>query len=163
MLKTKLSPCANLLYHWILWRQNNDGQLTIDLQDFKAWTGEYREHPYSDREIFDALQQLKETQSITIGKTEVTVAIEGSNLSSFADRSPLELLLKDCKHYRVKPASAKPFPSSDRLHPIVLISLVAFTSFVVGLIPVAIAFSRIPAGDRVLATLTPWSVVGEKN
>ncbi|MBO1350667.1 MAG: hypothetical protein EBE86_026305 [Hormoscilla sp. GUM202] len=62
MLEAKLTPCANLMYNWMMGRSEGDRQMKADLQDFQAWTGEYREKAYSEcaartlreREIFSA-------------------------------------------------------------------------------------------------------------
>ncbi|MBW4623917.1 MAG: hypothetical protein KME17_31710 [Cyanosarcina radialis HA8281-LM2] len=73
MLEAKLTPCASLLYRWILARVPLETKVKVDLQDFQAWTGEHRERCYSDREILEALQQLKKLELIGASKTEVTV------------------------------------------------------------------------------------------
>ncbi len=76
MLETKLTTCASLLYQWILPRVTGAEKLKIDLQDFQAWTGEYGDKSYSDREILDALTQLKQLQLVNVSKTEVTLEVD---------------------------------------------------------------------------------------
>lgn len=73
MLDAKLSPCASLLYKWVLLKAPAGTQIKVDLQDFKAWSGEHRKKPYSDRQIGYALAQLKEFDLVTVTKTQVTM------------------------------------------------------------------------------------------
>lgn len=73
MLQVKLSPCASLLYQWVLSRETVDNKLKIDLQDFQAWTGEFREKAYSYAEVFEALCQLRNLDLVNVSRTEVTL------------------------------------------------------------------------------------------
>jgi hypothetical protein len=96
MIETKLTNHASLLYQWILPRVVDGEKLTIDLQDFQAWTAEYREKPLSDREILDALRQLKDLQLVSLSKTEVTLAVNPIpiDISSLNPQPPEKLLLE---------------------------------------------------------------------
>ena len=95
MLETKLTTCASLLYQWILSRVSSETKLKLDLQDFQAWTAEYREKPYSDRELLDALRQLKELQLIAVSKTEVTLEVNQEQHPNLYAQPPAERLLTD--------------------------------------------------------------------
>lgn len=76
MLDAKLSPCASLLYKWVLLKAPAGTQVKVDLQDFKAWSGEHRKRPYSDRQIAYALSQLKDFDLVTVTRTEVTMKMK---------------------------------------------------------------------------------------
>lgn len=155
MLDAKLNPCASLLYHWILRRIETGAKLQVDLQDFQAWTSEYREKPYSDREIFEALIQLKERELVRVAKTEVTLALVSDAHSPLKARSTADLLLEEQETFKQQ--------ASDRPNPFLLISLVTLTSFVLGLTPLIMGLTFSRTQDLSLATLTPWSVLAEKN
>lgn len=75
MLDAKLSPCASLLYKWVLLKAPAGTEIKVDLQDFKAWSGEHRKKPYSDRQIGYALAQLKEFELVIVSKTQVTMRV----------------------------------------------------------------------------------------
>ncbi len=59
MLNTKLSPCANLLYHWLLIHQDNTQNINFDLKSFQIWTGEFLDKNASESEILEAMYLLK--------------------------------------------------------------------------------------------------------
>ncbi|MCT7975314.1 hypothetical protein [Laspinema olomoucense] len=165
MLEAKLNPCANLLYSWIQRRGSGESAVKVDLQDFKAWTSEYRDHPYSDREIFEALQQLKEYAAVAIAKTEVTVSVLPREIPGFPEPPSLELLLNECRITGENSTNQRhwnDFPG-DRPNRFLTVSWVVFTSFLCGLIPL-VAVQTLPetlVGQ--VETLTPWSVLGEQD
>lgn len=96
MLETPLTNCAHLLYHWIVSRMAEDTNVVkIDLKDFQAWTAEYREKPYSNQELFEALLQLKELELISLSKTEITLKVEAQNPWRFQAQLPTQMLLQE--------------------------------------------------------------------
>ncbi|MBW4577369.1 MAG: hypothetical protein KME08_19045 [Aphanothece sp. CMT-3BRIN-NPC111] len=156
MLEAKLTTCANLLYQWILPRAATGTNLKVDLQDFQAWTGEYREKPFSDREILDALRQLKAFQLINVSKTEVTLEVNPLEESSLNTQSPAQLLLVEAdtsignKHQQP--------PNRFKLFLRVISG-----SLILGLTSVVIGLALVQLQPEVLTTPDPWSVLGEKN
>jgi hypothetical protein len=78
MLKEELTPCANLLYQWILRKVSGPSLVKVDIRDFQAWSAEFKEFPYSEREIFQALRQLKQLELINVAKTELTIRAKGA-------------------------------------------------------------------------------------
>ncbi len=158
MLKAKLTPCANLLYHWILWRNPSGGKLKVDLQDFQAWTGEYREKAYSDREIFNALKQLKELQLLAVAKTEVTLDVKPPENGKCGARSPVEMLVEewDCPKYGF--VSPTPTPANRFVELVKIVS----GSFVLSLTSVALGLALVQAQTQILTNPHPWSVLGDK-
>ncbi|MCT7948740.1 hypothetical protein NG798_02960 [Ancylothrix sp. C2] len=78
MLQEELTPCANLLYQWILRKVSGPSLVKVDIRDFQAWSAEFKEFPYSEREIFQALRQLKQLELINVAKTELTIRARGS-------------------------------------------------------------------------------------
>lgn len=165
MLEAKLNPCANLLYGWIQRRGSEESPVKVDLQDFKAWTAEYRDRPYSDREIFDALQQLKELAAVAIAKTEVTVSVLPRKIQGSTEHPSLELLLNEC-YITEEDSGNQRYGndiSGDRPNRLLIVSLVVLTSFLCGLIPL-VAVQTLPETQVVqVETLTPWSVLGDHN
>lgn len=157
MLEAKLTPCATMLYHWILRKFPTSEQIKIDLQDFQAWTGEYLDNAYSDREIFEALQQLKQNHLVTVGHTEVTLGVRLSDPKTVAAQPALPILAEENRVSHQK--------SGDQPHPVLLIFLVMLTSFIFGSIPIAIGFSveRSPAPtDTTHISGKPETVLAEK-
>jgi hypothetical protein len=75
MLQENLTPCADLLYQWIVQKVStkNNNILKLDLRDFQAWSAEFRDFPYSEREILKAFRELNQLELISVAKTEVTV------------------------------------------------------------------------------------------
>ena len=148
MLEAKLTPCASMLYRWIL-RRDPSSRLRIDLQDFQAWSGEYRENPYSISEIFDALGQLKELHLLTIAKTEVTLDLSSSE--SVPETLP-----------RLAPLL---FPHPQKCpNPYKTISLVILGAFILGLIPILIGFAFANHPNPALLNFSSsWGVLAEKH
>lgn len=149
MIEAKLTPCASLLYQWILARVPVETKLKIDLQDFQAWTGEYRERSYSDREILEALYQLKTLDLIGASKTEVTLEVkpiedESLNLSPTAQ---LFLTQSDRSH------------SSNRW---LLLAKIVGGSFVLGIASVVLGLAIAQTQPQIFHLSSPWSVLGEK-
>lgn len=156
MLEAKLTTCASLLYHWILPRAATGTNLKVDLQDFQAWTGEYREKPFSDREILDALRQLKAFQLINVSRTEVTLEVNPLEDSSLNTRSPAQLLLVEADT-SIENKHQQP-PNQFKLF-----SRVISGSLILGLTSVVIGLALVQLQPEVLTTPDPWSVLGEKN
>ncbi|WP_254563985.1 hypothetical protein [Oscillatoria sp. HE19RPO] len=163
MLEAKLNPCANLLYGWIQRRGSGESPVKVDLQDFKAWTAEYRDHPYSDREIFDALQQLKELAAVAISKTEVTVSVLPREIPGSTEHPSLELLLNECNFTGEHSGNQRPWNeiSGDRPNRFLTVSLVVLSSFLCGLIPLVVVQTLPETQVAQVETLTPWSVLGD--
>jgi hypothetical protein len=147
MLEAKLTTCASLLYQWILPRVTPGTKLKVDLQDFQAWTGEYLEKPYSDREILDALRQLKQLQLIAVSKTEVTLEALPVDISSLNTQSPDEVLPEE----------------GDRPSRFNLRARIISGSLILSLASVAFGLALVQTQPEVLTTPNPWSVLGEKN
>ncbi len=146
MLETKLTTCASLLYQWIERQAKTGEKLKIDLQDFQAWTGEYREKPYSDREIFEALKQLKEIQCIKVARTEVTLDLQ--HKCAIANQPlPTEFMVQE----------------PEREQPWILIPIAILASFALGLIPIFTIFFHAQADIPTFSQINPWSVLAEKN
>ena len=133
MLESKLNPCATMLYHWILRKVPNSDQAKIDLQDFQAWTAEYNDNAYSDREIFEALEQLKRNHVVSVSHTEVTLGVRLGN-PKIVDSQSSPLLGSQTN-------SASDRPADDSTHPLLLISLITTISFIVGFVPIALGLS----------------------
>ena len=147
MLETKLTTCASLLYQWILPRVTEAEKLKIDLQDFQAWTGEYCEKSYSDREILDALTQLKQLQLVNVSKTEVTLEV---NQTSHPN------LYAQIGENMVEEASDRP----PRY--LLLVEIVASSIFL-ALTSVGVGLALAKLQPQSLTTPHPWSVLaGEK-
>lgn len=148
MLETKLTTCASLLYQWILPRVTDSEKLKVDLQDFQAWMGEYCDKSYSDREILDALTQLKQLQLIKVNKTEVTLEVnQTSHPNLYAQVGENIAGEESDRPNRYALVLVEIFASSIFL---------AFTSVGVGL-----ALARLQ--PQSLTTPHPWSVLaGEK-
>lgn len=82
MLQENLTPCATLLYQWIVRKiSNRNNMVKLDMRDFQAWSAEFRDFPYSEREILQAFKQLKQLELISVAKTEVTVRAKNWNTS----------------------------------------------------------------------------------
>jgi hypothetical protein len=151
MLETKLTNCAILLYQWLLPRVSANPKLTVDLQDFQAWSAEFREKPYNYTEILEAIQQLKERQFIQVRKTEVT--LEAKNLQDLSLQIPLPTQMLSAESDRQE-RREKIFKSIR----IVSGSLaLAMTSFLIGLTII------LQSQPEILDIPNPWNVLGEKN
>jgi hypothetical protein len=147
MLEAHLTPCANLLYGWMLRRRTAGTPLKIDLQDFQALTSEYREQPYSDREIFEALQQLKQLQLIAVARTEVTLGVKPPDSSSLNTPQPARSFIEE----RARP------------NRFLLLLQILSGSFALGLTSVILGLALVQTQPMTLITPHPWSVLGEKN
>ncbi len=91
MIKVKLTPCASLLYYWIQSHIRANQKLTLDLESFQVWTGEFLEKSASMREIHASLSRLNELGLITLEGTEVTL---NNNINNTEIKiSPLSQLL----------------------------------------------------------------------
>ncbi|HEY9848367.1 MAG TPA: hypothetical protein V6D28_02825 [Leptolyngbyaceae cyanobacterium] len=148
MLETKLTTCANLLYQWLLPRSSAGGKFKIDLQDFQAWTAEYREKPFSDREVLDAIRQLKELHLIRASKTEVTLEVIQRDLLSFNTPIPTDILLTE---------------ECDRPNRLLLLFKILGISFVLGLASIGFGLVLLQTQSGTLIAPHPWSVLGDKN
>ena len=147
MLETKLTTCASLLYGWIVSRVDAGEKTKVDLQDFRAWTGEYREKAYSDREILDALSQLKEQGLINLNKTEVTLEVnQATHPNLYAQVS--DKMMGD------ESASGNRFA--------LLVQIIA-TSIFLGFASVGVGLALARLQPQILTTPHPWSVLaGDK-
>ncbi|MCL1463570.1 hypothetical protein [Argonema galeatum] len=143
MLETKLTTCANLLYQWLLPRATASSKLKVDLLDFQAWTAEYREKPFSDREILEALRQLKELQLVTVSRAEVTLEVKPENNVFFNTERPTE--------------------SSERPDRFMQLLRIILGSFFFGLISITFGLVMVQIQPQVLTTPNQWSVLGERN
>lgn len=148
MLETKLTTCANLLYQWLLPRTSGGSRFTIDLQDFQAWTAEYREKPFSDREVLDALRQLKELQLIKVSKTEVTLEVKPQDILTFHAPLTTEILLSQ---------------SSDRSNRLLLLVKIITGSLLISLAFFTFGLVIVRANPQILLSPNPWSALGEDN
>lgn len=81
MLQEQLTPCANLLYQWILRKVPNKATANLNIKDFQAWSAEFKERPYSEREVLNAFRQLKQLELINVTKTEVTIRAKETETS----------------------------------------------------------------------------------
>lgn len=150
MLETKLTTCATVLYQWLLPRVSAGTQFKIDLQDFQAWVSEYREKEYSDREVFDALRQLKELQLIGVSKTEVTLAVKEVDSASLMNAQPATELLPEKR---------------DRFsfNPFLLVILATFGCYIWAWVPIISGSVKTLKQTQTLVSPHPWSVLGEKD
>lgn len=82
MLQEQLTPCANLLYQWILRKVPNKATANLNIRDFQAWSAEFKERPYSEREVLNAFRQLKQLELINVTKTEVTIRAKQTEASN---------------------------------------------------------------------------------
>lgn len=83
MLQEDLTPCATLLYQWIVRKIANrkNNILKFDMRDFQAWSAEFRDFPYSEQEILLAFKQLKQFELLSVTEKEVTVRAKNWNTS----------------------------------------------------------------------------------
>ena len=153
MLNAKLNPSARELYLWMLRRQRHDRNLKVDLQDFQAWASEYGEKAYSDREVKDAVKRLEQKQLIAIASTEVTFKIKESPERTLLPEDIF--LLEEFKARREKLSSS--------LNPLMLVSLVTLSSFLVGLIPVAVGLAVASKSQPTISAHNPWQVLIHKD
>ncbi|NER35765.1 MAG: hypothetical protein F6J93_17540 [Oscillatoria sp. SIO1A7] len=153
MLNAKLNPSARELYFWMLRRQRHDRNLKVDLQDFQAWASEYGEKAYSHREVKDALKRLQQKQLIAIASTEVTFKIKESPERTLLPEDIF--LLEEFKARRKKVSSS--------LNPLMLVSLVTLSSFLVGLIPVAVGLAVASKSQPTISAHNPWQVLIDKD
>jgi hypothetical protein len=148
MLEAKLSPCASLLYQWVLLRISTDNKLKIDLQDFQAWTGEFREKSYSYGEVFTALCQLKDLNLVNISRTEITLE------PKISDRFDLDR--------KIELASEKS-PEEHSPSRWLVLTKILFFSGIFSLTSVAIGLSLCQLQPQTLDTPHPWSVLADRN
>lgn len=147
MLETKLTTCASLLYQWIVPRVTGSEKLKVDLQDFQAWTAEYRNQTYSDRDILDALTQLKELQLIKVNKTEVTLEVNQTSHPNLYAQVGENMVMGCC----------------DRRHRFLLLVQILTTSIFLALTSVSVGLALAKLQPQSLTTPHPWSVLaGEK-
>ncbi len=147
MLETKLTTCASLLYQWILPRVTEAEKLKIDLQDFQAWTGEYCDKSYSDREILDALTQLKQLQLVKVSKTEVTLEVNQTSHPNLYAQVAENMVEEGC----------------DRPNRYLLLVEILASSIFLALTSVGVGLALAKLQPQSLTTPHPWSVLaGEK-
>lgn len=151
MLDTKLTNCAILLYQWLLPRVSANPKLTVDLQDFQAWSAEFREKPYNYTEILEAIQKLKELQFIQVSKTEVTLEVKNLQDLSVQMQLPTQMLSVESDR------TQEPQEKIVKLVRLISGSLaLAITTFLVGL-------TVLQNQPKILNIPHPWTVLGEKN
>ncbi|MFB2934042.1 hypothetical protein ACE1B6_02070 [Aerosakkonemataceae cyanobacterium BLCC-F154] len=150
MLDTKLTNCAILLYQWLLPRVSANPKLTVDLQDFQAWSAEFREKPYNYTEILEAIQKLKELQFIQVSKTEVTLEVKNLEDLSVQMQLPTQMLSVE----------------SDRQQrhekTLTLIRIISGALAFAGA-TFLISLTVLQNQPEILNIPHPWSVLGEKN
>ena len=67
MTDLQLTPCARLLWNWVLLKAPAGTDVVVDLRDFRAITAEsHRGKPYSMRQIRNAVNQLEELDLLVI-------------------------------------------------------------------------------------------------
>ena len=172
MLNAKLTPSARELYRWILRRKRDDSKLKVDLQDFQAWASEYGENAYSDREITDALEQLQQNQLVALARLEATLRIKAPpSLLLPEDKLLIEELNarrenskgENSKGENSKGENSGRYKLSTPLNPFMLVSLVTLSSFLVGLIPLAVGLAVARDSQPAISSYNPWQVLGEKD
>lgn len=68
LLSLTLSPCAALLYRWLL-RANKAGRaIEVELEAFSEWTGQTRHRPYSLKHVKRSLDELLSTGIVEVAK-----------------------------------------------------------------------------------------------
>jgi hypothetical protein len=144
MLEAKLSPCASLLYQWVLLRVHTDSKLKIDLQDFQAWTGEFRERSYSYTEVFEALSQLKDFNLVNVSRTEVTLETKVNDLFD-----PLN---------QIEETSI-----AKTANPWLLLAKIVTVSAILSAISLGIGISLWKLQPEGLNSPHAWSALGERN
>ncbi|HEY9301494.1 MAG TPA: hypothetical protein VIQ31_35045 [Phormidium sp.] len=150
MLETKLTNCAILLYQWLLPRVSANPKLTVDLQDFQAWSAEFRENPYNYTEILEAIQQLKELQFIQVRKTEVTLEVK--NLQDLSLQIPLPTQMLSAEIER-----------QERHEKVIKLVKIVSGSLALAMASFMIGLTILQRQPEILNTPHPWSVLGEKN
>ncbi|MBE9227923.1 hypothetical protein IQ264_21100 [Phormidium sp. LEGE 05292] len=150
MLETKLTNCAILLYQWLLPRVAANPKLTVDLQDFQAWSAEFREKPYNYTEILEAIQKLKELQLIQLSKTEVTLEVK--NLQDLSEQMQLPTQMLSVESDR-----------QERLGKIVTLAKIISGSLALSVATLLVGLTLLQSHPEILNTPHPWSVLGEKN
>lgn len=73
MIDLKLTPCASLLYHWVLTKGPAGTSIEVDLRDFQALTAEHnsRGRAYSMKQIRRAVGELEKLQLVEITNERV--------------------------------------------------------------------------------------------
>lgn len=67
MTNLQLTPCARLLWEWLLLKAPGGTDITVDLRDFRAITAENRRgKPYSMKQIRNAVGELEELDRLTV-------------------------------------------------------------------------------------------------
>lgn len=150
MLDTKLTNCAILLYQWLLPRVSANPKLTVDLQDFQAWSAEFREKPYNYTEILEAIQKLKELQFIQVSKTEVTLEVKNLEDLSVQMQLPTQMLSVESDR-------------QQRHEKTIKILRILSGSLAISIATYLIGLTIFQNQPEILNIPHPWSVLGEKN
>lgn len=150
MLDTKLTNCAILLYQWLLPRVSANPKLTVDLQDFQAWSAEFREKPYNYTEILEAIQKLKELQFIQVSKTEVTLEVKNLEDLSVQMQLPTQMLSVESDR-------------QQRHEKTIKILRILSGSLAISIATYLIGLTLFQNQPEILNIPHPWSVLGEKN
>lgn len=61
---SELTPCANLLYHWLLIHNHHNKAIAFDYKAFQIWTTEFFPTCVSKDEIIEAISTLKKLNLI---------------------------------------------------------------------------------------------------
>lgn len=69
MLRERLTPCANLLYHWLL---NYTAARRVDLSNFQVWSEEFLEKRFSTKDVDKAFMRLLQLGLLRIENDRIT-------------------------------------------------------------------------------------------
>lgn len=69
MLRERLTPCANLLYHWLL---NYTAARRVDLSNFQVWSEEFLEERFSTKDVDKAFMRLVQLGLLRIENDRIT-------------------------------------------------------------------------------------------
>jgi hypothetical protein len=74
LLEASLTPCAGLLWKWVLLKAPAGTQVEINFDDFRAFSSEFREgKPYSHKQIRRAVSQLESFGLLVVSDERVKV------------------------------------------------------------------------------------------
>lgn len=120
MMRTKLTVCSSLLYHWIRLHQSSKNPIPFNKENFQAWTGEFLEHAVSLSDVDAALAQLTQLNLISS---------DGETVQLKSEQSRAGLTIPPLPQFLVRVQSGK----SWLVGAVVMVSLVAiwFGSFAI--------------------------------
>jgi hypothetical protein len=146
MLKTHLSPCANLLYYWIQSHSKANQTVQIDWPSFHTWTEEFLEKPASRRESYAALSQLSEMNLITVEETVV-------KLNNDLNNAPIDIPVSN------EFVSNK----SNKNNPLFLGLFMTFGCLVVGIFSLTICANLSKMESATVYPTNPFQVLAERD